>query len=64
MVFCTSRDDAGGYRGRVTSFIREHPIESDRLCYLCGSADMIYEMHAILTRQGIPREHIFAEIYF
>jgi ferredoxin--NADP+ reductase len=63
-VTCVSRGPGGDYQGRVTSYLREHPVESDRLCYLCGNSDMIYEAFAILRSQGVPREHLFAEVYF
>ncbi|MGA2612129.1 MAG: FAD-dependent oxidoreductase [Spirochaetia bacterium] len=50
--------------GRVTSYLREHPVEPTRLCYLCGNSDMIYESYAILRGYGVPASSIFAEVYF
>lgn len=63
-IACVSRGTGGDYPGRVTGYLREHPVEADRLCYLCGNSDMIYEAFAILRDQGVPREHLFAEVYF
>jgi ferredoxin--NADP+ reductase/benzoate/toluate 1,2-dioxygenase reductase subunit len=63
-IACVSGGPGGDYRGRVTSYLRQNPVEPDRLCYLCGNSDMIYEAFAILRGQGVPREHLFAEVYF
>jgi len=48
----------------VTGYLREHPVEPTRLCYLCGNSDMIYECYAILRSYGVPASRIFAEVYF
>ncbi|HUI71289.1 MAG TPA: FAD-binding oxidoreductase [Spirochaetia bacterium] len=61
---CVSRSRGGAYHGRVTEFLREHPVDPQRLCYLCGNSDMIYEAFSILRSQGVPRDHLRAEIYF
>ena len=63
---CVSRGTAGpgAYAGRLTSFLREQPVDSSTYCYLCGNSDMIYEVYGILKAQGVSREQIFAEVYF
>ena len=61
---CVTREDGGDYRGRVTDYLREHPVDPDTLCYLCGNCDMIYEAFDILKDQGVSPEHLFAEVYF
>ncbi len=65
-VPCISREPAhqGEHQGRLTDYLSRHPVDRSTYCYLCGNSDMIYEAFAILTRFGIPREQIFAEIYF
>jgi ferredoxin/flavodoxin---NADP+ reductase len=63
-VACLSRGEGGDFRGRVTRYLREHPVDRARLCCLCGNSDMIYEAFAILREQGVPRNHLFAEVYF
>jgi len=63
-VACVSRGEGGDYQGRVTGYLRSHPTDPDRLCYLCGNSDMIYESFAILRDQGVPRNHLYAEVYF
>ena len=52
------------FQGRVTDYLRANPADAEALCYLCGSCDMIYEVMAILRRQGVPREQVFAEVYY
>lgn len=77
IVACASRESiAGGIRdsgrtageqllhGRVTDYLRRHPVSSDTFCYLCGNCDMIYESFDILKGHGVPPEQLFAEVYF
>ena len=69
LVTCVSRGSSAMgagpvYPGRVTGYLREHPVEPTRLCYLCGNSDMIYECYAILRSYGVPASRIFAEVYF
>jgi ferredoxin--NADP+ reductase len=63
-VACISRGEGGDFRGRVTQWLRGHPVEASRACCLCGNSDMIYEVFSILKDQGVPRSNISAEIYF
>jgi len=65
-VPCVSRGAAGdgGYQGRLTALLKEQPATPGTYCYLCGNSDMIYEVYGILRDQGVPREQIFAEVYF
>ena len=63
-VACVSRGEGGDYRGRVTGWLRDNPVDPACLCYLCGNADMIYEVFSILRERGVPRNRLFAEVYF
>ena len=65
-VPCVSRGTAedGAYAGRLTSLLKEQPVQTETYCYLCGNSDMIYEVYGILRDQGVSREQIFAEVYF
>jgi ferredoxin--NADP+ reductase/benzoate/toluate 1,2-dioxygenase reductase subunit len=54
----------GSYPGRLTTYLRDNPVEPDSYCYLCGNSDMIYETYMILKGYKVPRSHIFAEVYF
>jgi len=65
LILCTSRDNKGGYHGRVTDYLKENPVEDkDTLCYFCGNCEMIHEAYDILLKQGVPSENLFAEVYF
>jgi ferredoxin/flavodoxin---NADP+ reductase len=64
LVTCTSRENSGEYHGRVTDYLRGHPVPPAAACFLCGNCDMIYEAFDILQEQGIPHDRLFAEVYF
>ena len=63
-ILCTSREDNGGHKGRVTKFLPGHKVDADMLFYLCGNNNMIYEVYHILRNKGIPDENIYTEVYF
>jgi ferredoxin--NADP+ reductase/benzoate/toluate 1,2-dioxygenase reductase subunit len=63
-VSCTSGDKAGDFRGRVTDYLKLHPVSKDTHCYLCGNFNMIHEVFDLLELQSIPPEQIHAEVYF
>lgn len=64
IVTCTSREESGDFHGRVTEYLRSHPVDPEAACFLCGNCDMIYEAFDILQEQGIPHDRLFAEVYF
>lgn len=61
---CLSRGRGGRFLGRVTDYLKQNPPAPSTYCYLCGSADMIFEVFEILRGYGVKRDHLFAEIYF
>lgn len=63
-VACVSGEEGGDFRGRITDYLRAHPVEPETLCYACGNCDMIYEVFDILRDSGVPPEHLFSEVYF
>lgn len=63
-LLCTSRHDKGDYFGRVTYYLKEHPVDLDTICYLCGNSEMIDEVTVILENYGIPPENIRTEVFF
>lgn len=63
-IICTSKENTGGRKGRVTRYLSEYRVTPDMLFYLCGNGNMIYEVYHILRDRGIPEEKIFSEIYF
>ncbi len=63
-VVCVSQGGGGDFQGRVTTYLAQNPVAEGTRCFICGSCDMIYEVFALLTQQGIAREAIVAETYF
>lgn len=63
-LLCTSRHDRGDYFGRVTYYLKEHPVDKDTICYLCGNSDMIEEVTTILENYGLPPTNIRTEVFF
>jgi len=63
-ILCTSKETTGGKKGRVTRYLSGFRVKSDRLFYLCGNSNMIYEVDHILQDKGVPAEKILTEIYF
>jgi ferredoxin/flavodoxin---NADP+ reductase len=63
-ILCTSKENSGGRKGRVTMFLSKYRVTPDMLFYLCGNGSMIYEVYHILRDKGIPDENITSEIYF
>lgn len=64
IIGCVTRSTAGKFPGRVTDYLRAHPVAATTDCYLCGNSDMIYEVYGVLSCSGVPARNIFAEIYF
>lgn len=63
-ILCTSRDDRGDFHGRVTDYLKKHPVDPLTLCFLCGNSQMVDDAYKILENQGVPPAHLHAEIYF
>jgi ferredoxin--NADP+ reductase/benzoate/toluate 1,2-dioxygenase reductase subunit len=63
-ILCTSKDDRGTNKGRVTRFLSDYPLSPEMLFYLCGNNNMIFEVHNILQNRSVPEENIFSERYF
>ncbi len=63
-VSCVSREEGGAFHGRVTGYLNEHACDPGALYYLCGNCNMLFETYDILVRQGVPREHIFTEVFY
>ncbi len=63
-ISCVTGDDGGKFKGRVTDWIKTHPIDKDTHCYLCGNFEMIRDAMDLLEEKGIPQSHLHAEVYF
>ena len=64
LIVCTSRDERGNYRGRLTDYLLEAELNLHHQVYLCGNSNMIYDAMDILRARGIPQRQIFTEVYF
>lgn len=64
ITVCTSRDTTGDYHGRVTDYLKKHPVDANTHVYLCGNCNMIYDVYDILSGQNFPSDNIHAEVYF
>ncbi|NIY15979.1 MAG: oxidoreductase [Nitrospinaceae bacterium] len=63
-ILCTSRDDSGNFRGRVTHYLEAHAVSTEAAYYLCGNSSMIDEAYDILVKKGVPADNLHAEVYF
>jgi len=63
-VACVSRETGGDFAGRVTDYLREHPAEPDRLCYICGHSAMVANVYDLLREQGVPSDNLLTETFF
>ena len=61
---CTSRVDGGDHFGRLTYYLKSHPVDQGIVCYLCGNSEMIDEVSDILEGYGLPPENIRTEVFF
>jgi NAD(P)H-flavin reductase len=60
---CTSRDNSGDFKGRVTDFFKTNNPDFD-VFFLCGNGAMVKEMIAILANKGIKTSNIRTEIFY
>ena len=63
-VACVSREEGGDFKGRVTDYLREHPVEPDRLCLICGHSAMVANAYDLLRGQGVPSDNLLTETFF
>ena len=61
---CTSRDDTGDFKGRLTAYIQDTEFAKNSCFYLCGNSDMIFDAMEILKEKGFDREDVNVEVYF
>lgn len=63
-IQCTSKDKEGNFYGRVTDYLKTHPVDIDTWVYLCGNSSMIDDAYTILEQQKVPSHHLHTEVYF
>ncbi len=61
---CTTKDEKGTFKGRVTEFLSKNKLDTEMLVYLCGNSEMIADAIDILQAKNIPMENIYTEVYF
>jgi len=61
---CTSRDENGDYKGRLTGYLKETEFGKNSCFYLCGNSDMIFDAMEILKEKGFSRDDVNVEVYF
>lgn len=52
------------YFGRVTDYLRGHPVDPKSIFYLCGNSNMINGVYDILREQGVNGTNIVTEVFF
>ena len=63
-VLCTTRDETGNFKGRVTDYIKQTEFDEKTSFYLCGNSDMIFDAMEILKEKGFERDNVNVEVYF
>jgi ferredoxin--NADP+ reductase len=63
-VLCTSRDNSGDFKGRVTDYLEQIQFDKNTSFYLCGNSDMIFDAMEILKEKGFNRDNVNVEVYF
>ncbi|MBD3418755.1 MAG: oxidoreductase [Chitinivibrionales bacterium] len=63
-VSCVSQEDDGDFRGRVTHYLKEHPLKGSEIVYICGNGNMIFEVSDSLIEQGFCEDRVRTEIFF
>lgn len=61
---CTSRDDSGDYKGRLTGYLQQAKFQPNTCFYLCGNSDMIFDAMEIIKEKGFSRDDVTVEVYF
>ncbi len=63
-ISCTTRDDKGDFKGRVTDYLRQADFDEGVLFYLCGNSEMIKDSMDILMEKGFSMSQMFTEVYY
>lgn len=63
-VSSLSQSKDGYFGGRVTDYLRQHPVDRDSFVYLCGNFNMIRDAIRILIDNKVDRNRIHVETYF
>jgi ferredoxin-NADP reductase len=61
---CISRNVDGQTSIRLTDYLKQNPIDTSSIVYLCGNRNMIVDAFGILRDQGVPGNNLFTEVFF
>ena len=63
-TICSTQDNQGDFKGRVTGYLEKSGIDKNAVYYLCGNAAMIDEVSTLLENYDIKPDNIRSEVYF
>lgn len=52
------------FHGRVTDYLKQHPLDTSATYYLCGNRNMINDVYDFLRLNNINGTRIFTEVFF
>jgi len=61
---CTSQDDRGDFKGRITEYLKTAELDKDALVYLCGNSEMILNAMEVLQERDFSQAQMFTEVYY
>ncbi len=61
---CVSRENGGGFDGRVTEYLKAGELCTASIYYLCGNQSMIHDVYDLLRARGVSGNQIFTEAFF
>jgi ferredoxin-NADP reductase len=64
VMVCTSRDEKGDFKGRLTDYLKKIEFAKNTCFYLCGNSDMIFDAMEIIKSKGFDRDSVTVEVYF
>lgn len=64
ITLCTSADDTGQFKGKITAYLKDYDVTENTQCFLCGNNAMIRDAFDLLTDKGIPVHHIHSEVHY
>ncbi len=63
-ISCITREESGDFKGRVTDYLKQNPVDPEDMFYICGNTEMLYEVYDILISQGVVRESVRVEVFY
>jgi len=63
-TICSSQDNEGNFRGRVTDYLEKTGVDKNAIYHLCGNAIMIDKVCTLLEHSGVNPGNIRSEVFF